>query len=403
MAQFWNGWAPTGWRFAEFRVGTFVQLIDDPAVWQRHAARWDALARAVPFRSFTWLNTWWRHYGPSTSGGHWPRLFILVVADDDGSIIGYAPLLLRHSLKSGRVLALLGTGEVYSDYLSVLAEVGREPQVAEALAGWLCGPGEGLWDIIDLEGVDAEDRAMTLLVGALEARSPTVHRRPGVDSWRLQVPATWDEYLSQLSKSHRKQIRRLQRNLLSSNQVTIHIARRPDQLATAFEVFAELHQQRWNRCGKPGCFGSRRFAGFLAEVTRPLFEAGQLQLIWLEAAGKPLAADYLLVGDRVWYAYQGGLDPDCLHLEPGRLLFIAALRLAIEQDVIAYDFLRGNEPYKAHFGARPRPTAAVRVVCSRTSARLRNQAWLAGQQAKHWLKRALWNEPSGSVRSAQPA
>jgi CelD/BcsL family acetyltransferase involved in cellulose biosynthesis len=102
-----------------------------------------------------------------------------------------------------------------------------------------------------------------------------------------------------------------------------------------------------------------------------------------------MAADYALVGEQVWYGYQGGLDPAFLPLEPGRLGFIATLQCAIERRVVAYDFLRGNEPYKAHFGAEPRPTVAVRVVSPRASARLRNQAWLAGQEAKRWLKQKL--------------
>lgn len=383
-------------------MGAVVQLIDDPINWQRLAARWDALARGVPFRSFAWLSAWWQFYGPSAHDRPWPRLFVLAVSDGHGSLIGFAPLFLSRSLSAGRVLALLGTGEVYSDYLSVLAEAGRERQVAEALADWLCGPGEGFWETIELNGVDAEDRATALLLCELAKRAPTVDRRHGIDSWRLRVPATWDEYLSRVSKSHRKQIRRLQRELLNSGQMTVHVVERPDQLPAAFELFTELHQRRWNSRGQPGCFGSRRFAGFLTEVTPRLFAAGQLRLAWLEAEGKPVAADYVLVGDRVWYCYQGGLDPDYLHLEPGRLLFIATLQDAIERGVLAYDFLRGNEPYKAHFGAEPRSTIAARVVSSRTSARLRNQAWRAGQQAKRWFKQTLWGDRPGTARSAQP-
>lgn len=384
--------------YPEISLSVAVRLIDNPAIWQCHAARWDALARGVPFRSFAWLHTWWRYYGPAAPQSEWPRLFLLAVIDEDGAAIGFAPLFLTRSLRTGRVLSLLGTGEVYSDYLSVLAQPGREEHVATALAEWLCTAGEAHWDIIVLEGVDAGDRATMLLLDALEARSRWLFRRRGLDSWRLLLPSSWEGYLAQISKSHRKKIRRLEKDLLASGKVSFHVVEHPAQLPSAFDAFAELHQMRWNSRGQRGCFGSPRFSGFLADVTPRLFSTGQLRLAWLESGGKPVAADYALVGDRVWYGYQGGLDPAYLHLEPGRLGFIATLRSAIEERVVAYDFLRGNEPYKAHFGAEPRPTVAVRVVSPRASARFRNQAWLASQDAKRWLKQK-WR----GIRSASGA
>ena len=38
------------------------------------------------------------------------------------------------------------------------------------------------------------------------------------------------------------------------------------------------------------------------------------------------------------------------------------VRDAIDRGCQAFDFLRGDEPYKAIFGAKPRPTIEFRVV-----------------------------------------
>ena len=65
---------------------------------------------------------------------------------------------------------------------------------------------------------------------------------------------------------------------------------------------------------------------------------------------------------------------------------MASLRRTIEQGQCAYDFLRGDEPYKAHWRAEPRPMLSVRVVPARRAARLRHNAWRTKQSLKQWIK-----------------
>src|SRR5207244_453594 len=81
----------------------------------------------------------------------------------------------------------------------------------------------------------------------------------------------------------------------------------------------------------------------------------RLRLHWLELDGRPVAAEYHIAGEDIVYAYQSGIEPEVLHEEPGHLAAIATLQLAIAQGYRAFDFLRGDEPYKAHWRAQPRP------------------------------------------------
>src|SRR5262249_43158778 len=94
-------------------------------------------------------------------------------------------------------------------------------------------------------------------------------------------------------------------------------------------------------------------------------------------------------GGSVMYAYQCGIDADRLKVQPGELANMAAVRHAIEHGQTAFDFLRGDEPYKAHWRAKPREMLCVRVVPRRTSARMRHTAWVAGQNLKHLVKSGL--------------
>ena len=53
------------------------------------------------------------------------------------------------------------------------------------------------------------------------------------------------------------------------------------------------------------------------------------------------------------------------------------------------DFLRGDEPYKAHWRAKPQPSTDIRIVADRSAARLRHRAWLASLHAKSMLRSSL--------------
>ncbi len=116
-----------------------------------------------------------------------------------------------------------------------------------------------------------------------------------------------------------------------------------------------------------------------------LLRRGRVQLYWLEFDGRPAAAEYHLVGDGVLYVYQSGMEPDLLEHKPGNLINLMIVRQAIERGYRAYDFLRGDEPYKARFGAQPRPSVELRIVPPRAAAHSRHNLWQAGRSVKQWM------------------
>lgn len=347
---------------------------------------WNRLASDVPFRRAEWLGGWWRHYGGSQ------ELYVLAVRER-GELIGLAPWWLDRSRARGRVLRFLGSGEVCSDYLGVLAMERRAEEVAAALADWLQTAAQAhrplasdRWDLLRLEGVAADDTATLLVRDELVRRGSMAHTSPSVNCWRLELPGDWRQYQASLSKSHRKQVRRLEERVLDAGRAVLHTVKTAAELSGAWEILVDLHQRRRRSLGEPGCFASPRFAAFHREAAERLLAVQSLRLHWLELEGVPVAAEYHLAAGRVIYGYQAGVDPDRLEDEPGRLAAIATLRLAVEEGFSAFDFLRGDEPYKAHWRAEPRRTHDLHIAAPRPIARLRQAAWQAGQQVKRWAK-----------------
>ena len=361
-----------------------------------HAETWDRLAGGVPFRSWAWLSSWWRHYGLPSRGDLSTRLMVLGVQDGSGRLAGIAPWYLSRSAAKGWVLRWLGSGEVCSDYASILCMPEDADRVSETLAEYLTGSNcacgaRHCWDLLEVDGVDAEDAVVTRLLRQLDERGCAQHENSPLRTWRLTLPKTWEEFLRLVSKGRREKLRQAERRLFQTGRAIMRTVENCAQLDPAMEALIDLHQKRWQMLGEPGCFLSPRFTAFHREAARRLLLAGQLQLQLLEIDGRTVAAEYQLAGapgtpgQGVTYFYQGGIDPQRLADEPGHLITTATVKRAIEQGGRAIDFLRGDEPYKAHFRAVARPMLALRVVPNRTTSRLRNRLWLAGRGVKRWF------------------
>jgi CelD/BcsL family acetyltransferase involved in cellulose biosynthesis len=349
-------------------------------------ADWNALSGQLPFRSWGWLATWWKYYGAKEQAGD-RQLYVLAAFESEarGKLAGVAPWYLDRTRIKGNVVRFLGSGEVCTDHLSLICQPEDAAQVADAFADALTAQLDD-WDRIDLGGVDADDVPVEKLLLALQERECVVSRQAAYSCWVLDLPTSWDEYLAGLSKSHRKQLRQLERRVVESNRVKWCRVTNAAELEQAWPILVDLHQRRRKSLGEPGCFASRVFHDCHREVCGRLLERGQLRMSWLELDGLPTAAEYHMADEGATYAYQGGVDPDRLADEPGRLSTILCLRAAIEEGHRHIDFLRGDEPYKAHWRAAPCATFDCRVIPNRRLARLRGRVWNVADLVGDWVR-----------------
>jgi CelD/BcsL family acetyltransferase involved in cellulose biosynthesis len=368
--------------------------------WQELAALqtdWNTIAGGNPFRSWDWLAIWWKHYGrvPTSAVDNKPapeqnndrQLYVLAVFDDREArrLVGVAPWYLDRTRIKGNVVRWLGSGEVCTDHLSLICQPNDADRVVEAIAQELTERLDD-WDRIDLSAVDAGDPATEKLLASLEERECLISRQPADACWVLNLPASWDEYLAGISKSHRKQLRQLERRVVESGRVEWHRVQTKADFDQAWSILVDLHQRRRRSLDEPGCFASRLFHDFHREAAARLLERCQLRLSWISLDGVPAAAEYHLTDTTTTFAYQGGVDPDRLAEEPGRLSTILCLRAAIEEGHRQIDFLRGDEPYKAHWRATPRETFDYRVIPNRRLARLRGRVWNVADVLGDWVR-----------------
>ncbi len=345
--------------------------------WQTLAA---SCAEATVFQTWEWNAAWWKHFG---KGGR--RLRLVTFRDADGTLVGLAPLMTSFWYTTPlRRLSFLGTGT--SDYLDVVAAPGWEHEVAQSLYEYL--ENTGGWQITDFQQL----RAGSLLRSDLPPPEShlTVLDALGEACPFLPLPPDWDTLLRGLGKKTRANVGYYDRALAKVYEVEIGPVTDEAQLDGELTRLFELHARRWNQRWLPGVFAGKRVQAFHRDAARRLLGRNWLRLFRLRLDGETQASLYCFgYGDRLCY-YQGGFEPTLARLSLGTVLTARAMQTAIAEGREVFDFLRGDEPYKAkwtghsHCNLRriiTRPGAVVPGLARRAQAleetvERRGKAWM---------------------------
>ena len=339
-------------------------------------AEWRALAASCPaatvFQTFEWNAAWWKHFGRVPGRA----LRVITFRDSAGALVGLAPLMTSFWYATPlRRLSFLGTGT--SDYLDVLAQPGREPEVIQSLYRYL-ETTRG-WQIADFQQL--REGSLLRQHAPPPDSSLTALDVPGEACPYLALPGAWDMLLQGLGKKTRANIGYYDRGLQKVYAVEADPVRDPDALDDEMSRLFELHQRRWNQRWLPGVFGGRRVQAFHRDAARRLLERGWLRLFSLKLDGMTQASLYCFAfGDRMCY-YQGGFEPTLSRLSLGTVLTARAMQTAIGEGREVFDFLRGDEPYKAKW------TGASRTNLRRIVTRTQSPATAMARRVSVWEDR----------------
>jgi CelD/BcsL family acetyltransferase involved in cellulose biosynthesis len=303
------------------------------------------------FSTPEWASVWWRHFGAGR------ELRVLAGRDADGSTKVVLPLYLNRS-RPLRILRFVGHGA--ADQLGpVCAPVDRE-RVAAALRPLLA---DRRWraDLLVGDRVGG-DEGWSDLTGAtvlLAEPSPT-----------LAIEGqSWDEFLASKSKNFRDQVRRRERKLAKSHELSFRLSD-AGRLDEDMSTLLRLHAARWED-------GSAAFEpeleAFHRDFAAVALERGWLRLWICEVDGRAVAAWYGLRYAGSECFYQSGRDPDWDAQSVGFILLAHSIRCAFEDGMTEYRFLRGGDAYKDRFadgdpgletavlgrGSRGRPAVAA--------------------------------------------
>jgi CelD/BcsL family acetyltransferase involved in cellulose biosynthesis len=324
------------------------------------ADEWNTLlsisACHVPFLRHEYLAAWWKTLG----GGEWKQAELFVItarAEPGGPLVGIAPLFFTLNKEKKPALMLLGSIEI-SDYLDVIVRPEHLAQFLDSLLEFLNGPEAPAWRVLDWYNLLESSPTLKVL------EEMSIHRGYNFSKELLQhcpyipLPGDWQTYLAGIDKKQRHEIRRKMRRALDYEKpVHWYIVDKVADLDEEIEACLQLMAQDPQK----DKFLSEMMRTHMKTVLRAAFQAGWLQLAFIEVGGEKAAAylnfDYQ---DHIW-VYNSGLDVRFRDLSPGWVLLGYLIQVAIDHGRRAFDFMRGDEEYKYRFGAVDRRVVRVQV------------------------------------------
>lgn len=309
---------------------------------------WWALWRnscATPFQSPAWLLPWINEFA-------WHGLCVFVVRRD-GNLVGLLPL---YKLKDEHGLTLRPCGAGVSDYLDGLFEPSLESAVVATIFADLALMSDG---------------GLRLELPRLARVSPLA-RHPTPAGWTDEreddepcpvflLPDSAEDLSLILPKRMAQNLRYYSRRAERAGDPQFESAVAADTALALFDGLARLHETRWSERGQSGVLSDPGVQRFHRAAIPMLIEAGMLRLYGLRLEGVLMAALYALAAKQRTFYYLGGFDPSYAALGLGTLIIGHAIEEAVREGCREFDFLKGREAYKYHWGAQDQAVTTRRL------------------------------------------
>ena len=274
--------------------------------------------RVGPFPLAGFLQAWWEEIKPDAE--------MLLISSGEGML----PLM-----KSAGLIQFVGDSDL-TDYHSPL---GSDIDAAvEAVA-----------TLVDRQtSLDLDSLPIEGAVALTEGLSPTGLRSKMSEqtiAMVLQLPATIEDYYSMIGKKERHELRRKRRRY--EEQIGPATLCTDTDAGFGFDEFVRLHRLAPGDKGSFMTGDRQRFFSRLARVDG-------WRVDYLEEGGAATACLFGWTDGSDYYLYNSSFDPAFGAASPGQVILAGMIEHAITAGWSLFDFLKGDETYKARLGAAPR-------------------------------------------------
>jgi CelD/BcsL family acetyltransferase involved in cellulose biosynthesis len=184
---------------------------------------------------------------------------------------------------------------------------------------------------ITLDGAAMKAFAEVLRQGGMRPRLLQSHFRAALDATRDADQLLRDA----LGGKKLKELRRQRNRLAEHGPVRFDAARRPEEVASALEIFLNLEASGWKAKRGTALLQDDGDAGFVRRATQVLAESGQCEIASLHAGATPVAAAIVLRHqDRAFY-FKLGIDERFAKYSPGVQLTLDLTRHLCADPAIA--------------------------------------------------------------------
>lgn len=230
--------------------------------------------------------------------------------------------------------------ERVTDIIDIIYVPGYEHQIIEELASFIMSRDLRI-DLFPLEGDSPLIEYFPELVA--DVMTEQIDLCP-----MLSLPDSWEGYLNNLNGKLRHELRRKLRKAIGVKIRSME----PEHIGILFKLMSDSDRNKKK-------FLTNDVREFFKTIANSFFTNRWLRFQAAFLDTQPVGTIFSFqTKDRI-YLYNTGFDPEFYHLSPGIVTIGLDIKAAIDEGKRYYDFLRGGEAYKFHFGAEKRYTVRL--------------------------------------------
>lgn len=319
------------------------------------------------FMTWEWQYTWWQHLAEH-------RTLAILTVRLAGKLMAIAPMAIKppdlKRMIPFRYLEILGTGNVGSDYLSIIVARGAEHAMMPAISAALLKRNF----VLEISNTEHGSHVITMAALALNALGCRTARHTQSFSPYIDMAAfDWDSYMSRNNSASETRFNKKLRKLERTFSVRLEQTRLESTRTRDLQILIDLHLQRWDGKGGSNAFDSAALCSFHASFTETALQNNWLRLFILRLDDKPAAAVYGFFYHDVFYYYQAGFAPEFSQYSVGYLAIGLTVKKAFEEGAHEYDMLHGEEEYKYTWATSDRELVRLTIFPPTAKGRLCEQ------------------------------
>lgn len=244
--------------------------------------------------------------------------FRAITIENGGRFVAALPLVGRrraHFLQTGSLPTNLwsASGDLLLDADS---DVERATDaLAEALVS-------GPWPLYWLELVPLGMPRWQTLLAALDRRGLATSAQSHYKIGQVEIAGDWTAYESSRSRNHRQQMRKLWRRIerVGPTRLVRHQEISTKDLAPLLRRGFEVEDRSWKGSTGTSVLRTPGAFDFYLRQAELLNATGELQLVFLEHHGQPIAFEYGWLAKQNYFSLKVGYDDEFASYRPGQLL-----------------------------------------------------------------------------------
>mgnify|MGYP005835387697 CR=1 FL=1 len=307
---------------------------------------WDFLIDILPnksiFLTWEWLFSWWEHFGQKRN------LFIILVWDKEGVLVGIAPLFI-HKTKyyyfPVREITFIGVG--HSDRQDFLIK-NNDPKILSKILYQLMSY-KNEWDIINLDQIPP---GSILLTGVCNNNFDVFLEHSSICPF-IKIQGRWEDYFNSLSYKFRRDLKNRTNKLNKSGSWEFRVKTSLINFRDELEKLVTIESKSRKTETQKTFLSKSENLKFLYEF----FQFGA-QKNWLDLTELSLNSALIayLIGfrfDNHYYAYNMAFDENFMEVSPGKILFQEKIKWCFQNypQIQEFDLLRGDSYIKSKWTA----------------------------------------------------